>query len=317
MSTTSQQRRTSTPSLRVLTPRKNSNAGNCLYFILSVYEKGMIRNREQKSLKTYKLLEALRSGDTAALSTILLTYQSSTPPSPASSTSQSYSQTVTSTSPLLLATQCASYQTIEFIINNLLDKIDINHQDQRGNTALHYASQMGRIDVCELLLKQKNINDAVFNGEGKQAIDIAKNQDIADFLEENRTEYVKEISQLFQQYVSDSNYVGIQVLFQDPRASALIDINQQSSSGSTLLHDAAKKKDLEMVMFCLDHGADVSIRDRKRKVAADLTKDERIKNALKQGYLLKWTNYAGGYKNRWFVLEHGMLSYFKNQDDAG
>ncbi|CAG8618226.1 5069_t:CDS:2 [Acaulospora morrowiae] len=297
MSTNSQQRRTSAPSLRVLTPRKNSNAA------------------VEESLKTYKLLEALRSGDTAALSTILLTYQSSTPSSPASSISQSYSQTGISASPLLLATQCASYQTIEFIINNHLDKIDINHQDHRGNTALHYASQMGRIDVCELLLKQKNINDAVRNGEGKQAIDIAKNQSIADFLDENRTKYVEEISQLFRTYVSDSNYVGIQFLFQDPRASSLIDINLPSSSGSTLLHDAAKKKDLEMVKFCLNHGADVSIRDRKRKVAADLTKDERIKNELKQalppssqislpslisnqppklkGYLLKWTNYAG------------------------
>src|SRR6185369_1917586 len=36
-----------------------------------------------------------------------------------------------------------------------------------------------------------------------------------------------------------------------------------------------------------------------------------------KGYLNKWTNYAGGYKSRWFVLENCNLSYFKNQDDAG
>ncbi|RUP06784.1 Oxysterol-binding protein-domain-containing protein [Jimgerdemannia flammicorona] len=36
-----------------------------------------------------------------------------------------------------------------------------------------------------------------------------------------------------------------------------------------------------------------------------------------QGYLSKWTNYAGGFKSRWFVLdESGMLAYYKNQDDA-
>ena len=92
-----------------------------------------------------------------------------------------------------------------------------------------------------------------------------------------------------------------------------------------------------MVKFCIDHGADVGIRDRKGKLAIEVTKDERIKSLLKQmttttlvtsalesnqppklkGYLNKWTNYAGGYKNRWFVLENGILSYFKNQDDTG
>ncbi|OJJ48069.1 hypothetical protein ASPZODRAFT_129987 [Penicilliopsis zonata CBS 506.65] len=36
-----------------------------------------------------------------------------------------------------------------------------------------------------------------------------------------------------------------------------------------------------------------------------------------RGYLKKWTNYTGGYKLRWFVLEDGVLSYYKHQDDAG
>jgi oxysterol-binding protein 1 len=32
-----------------------------------------------------------------------------------------------------------------------------------------------------------------------------------------------------------------------------------------------------------------------------------------KGYLKKWTNYTGGYKLRWFVLEDGVLSYYKHQ----
>lgn len=32
-----------------------------------------------------------------------------------------------------------------------------------------------------------------------------------------------------------------------------------------------------------------------------------------KGYLKKWTNYTGGWKLRWFVLEDGVLSYYKNQ----
>ncbi|KAI1006379.1 Oxysterol [Podosphaera aphanis] len=36
-----------------------------------------------------------------------------------------------------------------------------------------------------------------------------------------------------------------------------------------------------------------------------------------KGYLKKWTNYRRGYQLRWFVLEDGVLSYYKYQEDAG
>ncbi|CRK31637.1 hypothetical protein BN1708_018798, partial [Verticillium longisporum] len=35
------------------------------------------------------------------------------------------------------------------------------------------------------------------------------------------------------------------------------------------------------------------------------------------GYLKKWTNYRKGYQLRFFVLEDGVMSYYKHQDDAG
>ena len=34
-----------------------------------------------------------------------------------------------------------------------------------------------------------------------------------------------------------------------------------------------------------------------------------------EGELLKWTNYAIRYKKRWFVLENGILSYYKSRED--
>ncbi|CAI2185017.1 6291_t:CDS:2 [Funneliformis geosporum] len=314
-------RRVSVPSLRIST--KNSNAA------------------VEESLKTYKLLEALRTGDTTALQAIISTYTPLAPSTPNSinSTSASFTSQHNSPSPLILGVQCASTNTIEFIIANFLGKhIDINQKDHLGNTALHYASKGGRIDVIELLLKQKNIDDTIVNVDGKQIIDLAKNQEIADILQANRDEFVEHSASLFKQYVMDSNYSGLHSLFSDPRAAALVDLNHQDpSTGATLLHDSARKRDVDMVKFCIEHGADVSIRDRKGKLAIEVTKDENIKLLLKnitattsiitapesnqppklKGYLNKWTNYAGGYKNRWFVLENGILSYFKNQDDTG
>jgi hypothetical protein len=35
-----------------------------------------------------------------------------------------------------------------------------------------------------------------------------------------------------------------------------------------------------------------------------------------EGVLKKWTNIAGGNKNRWFVLENGVLSYYKSREDT-
>lgn len=31
----------------------------------------------------------------------------------------------------------------------------------------------------------------------------------------------------------------------------------------------------------------------------------------KQGWLLKWTNYMKGFQERWVVLEHGVLCYYR------
>jgi hypothetical protein len=34
-------------------------------------------------------------------------------------------------------------------------------------------------------------------------------------------------------------------------------------------------------------------------------------NTYFSGYLMKWTNYIKGYQKRWFVLNNGLLSYFR------
>lgn len=126
-------------------------------------------------------------------------------------------------------------------------------------------------------------------------------------------------------------------------------------SGGTLLHEAARKRDTTLIQLLLMHGADPFRRDRRGKLPQDVTKDDRTRSILRKspaaaaaqrgiqekailgsgsaqisdnapggkdtreikGYLKKWTNYTTGYKLRWFVLEDGVLSYYKHQDDAG
>jgi ankyrin repeat protein len=114
-----------------------------------------------------------------------------------------------------------------------------------------------------------------------------------------------------------------------------VDISQLDvSTGTTLLHEAARRKDLRLVELAVRTGADVFVRDRRGKgVAEGAGKDDRVKVFLRQftnrdttllespsndvnaseppslkGYLTKYVNVAKGYGTRWFVLKDGMLS---------
>lgn len=124
-----------------------------------------------------------------------------------------------------------------------------------------------------------------------------------------------------------------------------------TESGGTLLHEAARAKDTRLIQILLMHGADPFQRDRKGKLPQDVTKDEKTKVIIKKspaaaaaqrgvqekavlgsnngqpshgtpggkdaremkGYLKKWVNYTTGWKLRWFVLEDGVMSYYKHQ----
>jgi hypothetical protein len=143
----------------------------------------------------------------------------------------------------------------------------------------------------------------------------------------------------------------------DPAPSALIDMLKSprvrlldlsyldDGSGTTLLHEAAKRKDLRLVELAIQAGADVFARDRRGKTVGEgAGKDDRVKVFLRQcklqyslckgpptnryavtnqdnalledsstppamkGFLSKYTNVAKGYNPRWFVLKDGVLS---------
>ncbi|THD18517.1 Oxysterol-binding protein [Fasciola hepatica] len=40
--------------------------------------------------------------------------------------------------------------------------------------------------------------------------------------------------------------------------------------------------------------------------------DSKSPDSLR-GFLYKWTNYIKGYQKRWFILQNGLLSYYRNQ----
>ena len=281
-----------------------------------------------EAVYSFKLLEALRKGDQQALIPLLQqTHKNDT------------HLAKESTSPLHLAVRCADFNIISFLLH--YKTIDLNAAEaQHGNTALHIAASSGRDDVVQLLLEQEDIDDSKRNHDGKDALGVAKTHEIAQQIQVSRAQLNVKYLELLSAYEQDMPGVDAKIhhLLDLPRHS-IIDLNAHGNNGSTLLHEAVKRKDTRMIETAVRKGADVYARDRRGKRVNDVTKDEKVKALLRQlhnadaakasqanqsgqppafkGYLGKWTNIAHGYKTRWFVLEDGILSYYHSQDDEG
>ncbi|KAK4545240.1 hypothetical protein LTR36_003420 [Oleoguttula mirabilis] len=304
----------------------------------------------EQSVRLFKVFEALRNGDTMAI---------------ARACKADGEAKLEGTSILHLAIQCAEQPVIEYVLSQ--PAADVSARDREGNTPLHVASMLGRSSVVKLLLKQKGVNDAIANYQGKTALDLARNPEIFQELQLARSVFMDSNVRKIQQLVVSLDYEGLEQLLNDSRVKTTLDVNGSElatdpttiQDGGTLLHEAARKKDVKLAQLLLLNGADPFRRDRKGKLPQDVTKDDRTRAILKRspaaqaaqrsiqektvlgesaqlgggssgesgpggkesremkGYLKKWTNYTSGYKLRWFVLEDGVLSYYKHQDDAG
>lgn len=324
----------------------------------------------EQSVRKFKLFEILRSGDEAAVSRAV----KETSGVPRASGGEQKNTTekpplgaLEGTTILHLAVQCADPSVMEQILSVAKATpgvaLDLNARDREGNTPLHLAATLGRPSIVRLLLEQNGINDALVNYQGRSPLDLARNAEIFRQLQLFRSLYLESLVKNIQGLVSHGDYGGLEKLLEDSRVESVLDVNSTElatgqitvQSGGTLLHEAARSRDLRLIQLLLMHGADPFRRDRKGKLPQDVTKDDKTRNILKRspaaaaaqrgiqektvlgtspspagestpggkearemkGYLKKWTNYTSGYKLRWFVLEDGVLSYYKLQDDAG
>ncbi len=322
----------------------------------------------EQSVRLFRLFEALRNGDTAAI--LKSIKESSSLKSTEGDGGQSSHGPLEGTSILHLAVQCAEPQVVEYVITTAITTpgvaIDFNARDREGNTPLHLAVVLSRAQIVRLLLAQIETNDLLTNYQGRTPLDLARNPDIYQQLQLSRSLFHDNKVRQIQNLVVSRDFDGLEKLLEEPRVGTAIDVNATElvaepvtiQTGGTLLHEAARKRETRLIQILLMHGADPFRRDRKGKLPQDVTKDEGTRGVLKKspaavaaqkgiqerailgnnaghsstgtgsvgdpllagkdsremkGYLKKWTNYTSGYKLRWFVLEDGVLSYYKNQ----
>ena len=304
----------------------------------------------EHSVRMFRLFEILRSGDRAAVSKA----------AKGNSEKGSPEQALQGTTILHLAIQCAEPSVVEHILSTVKSdpdvNLDLNAQDREGNTPLHLGSMLGRTTIVHVLLAQSSIDSSILNYSGRSPLDLARTPEIFQQLQLARAIFTDAQVQSIHRLVAREEYEELKALLEQPRVAAVVDVNGAElatdaitvETGGTLLHEAARKKDIRLIQLLLLHGADPFKRDRKGKLPQDVTKDDKTRTILKKspaaaaaqrgiqekailgsaladkamsskesremkGYLKKWTNYTTGYKLRWFVLEDGVLSYYKHQ----
>ncbi|KAI9641840.1 hypothetical protein NHQ30_009707 [Ciborinia camelliae] len=241
----------------------------------------------EQTVRKFKIFEALKNGDTAAISKAIRESDGSRM---SISSFATVSTNLEDTTILHLAIQCAEQQVIEYVLSDGAGTIDINARDRDGNTALHLAASLGRGSIVRLLLGQPGINDSLPNYAGRLPLDLARTPDIFQQLQLSRSIFVDSKIKQIQELVAQGDYTSLGKILEESRVKTVLDINggeftsdpMTVHAGGTLLHEAARKKNIELIQVLLLHGADPFRRDRKGKLPQDVTKDEATKAMLKK-----------------------------------
>ncbi|QPG72927.1 hypothetical protein FOA43_000231 [Brettanomyces nanus] len=216
----------------------------------------------------------------------------------------------------------------------------VNYQDKDGNTPLHLAVMSARNDVIDYLMSLSSINDTILNEELKQPIECTSSMEIVQLMSDLRTRYVEKEAARLRRGFQSRDFSLLESVLSVARARELLDINGTDPvTGDTVLLEFIKKDDVDLVKFILKHGGDPFKRSVSGRLPVDCTTSSSMRRVIKtacndqsvidsnsdhpavgpptfKGFLKKWTNFAGGYKLRWFVLAaDGTLSYYKSPNE--
>ncbi|KAF8629796.1 hypothetical protein AX17_005575 [Amanita inopinata Kibby_2008] len=280
-----------------------------------------------------KLLSALRSGDPALIHPFLAEIGKDRRTSIDADLD-------TGAAALHLAIRCSSADTVALLLSHRAISPNGVHPPGSGTTPLHLAASLGRVDIVNLLFEQDSIDDTLRDGQGRTCKDVARSKDVIRAIDDSRSFLNASYRSLLHSYIlspPNSQPPSALVSLLESRRISFVDLSYlDDDSGTSLLHEAARRKNLRLIELAVRSGADVFVRNRKGKTAYEgAGKDDQVRVFLRQyanhdntlinsstsdlptlrGYLNKYTNVAKGYNTRWFVLKGGVVSYYRHQED--
>ncbi|KAJ1731506.1 hypothetical protein LPJ61_002498 [Coemansia biformis] len=240
---------------------------------------------------------------------------------------------ISSCTPLHLAVQCPRKEVVVAILESVDPQVPVDAPDASGMTALHLATKAARKDVVRLLLRH-GADDMAQDAQGQDPLAYAAEPDVAAVLQEHRSELAYSCTTELYELARNRDAEGIERVLSDAHKAQHVYVMARDLEGATLLHVAVKNGLLGLAKWAIAEGVDVFARDGLGNMAVKYADQQQMRELLSQapvgnvrtalmddpprlsGELYKWTNYAGGWKPRWFELDDGVLSYYKNQADA-
>ncbi|KAG1737206.1 Oxysterol-binding protein-domain-containing protein [Suillus lakei] len=284
-------------------------------------------------LHQVKLLSALRSGDPALIHPFLTEIGKERRKSVDGDIN-------TGAAALHLAIRCASVDTVQLLLSHRAISPNGVHPPGSGTTPLHLSASLGRADIVSVLLDQAGIDDTLRDNNRKTCKDVAKVKEVIQTLQDSRSFLNASYRSLLHSYILSPMdappNAALVALLESPRARGVDLSYLDDASGTSLLHEAARRKNLRLIELAVRAGASVFVRNCKGKMAYEgAGKDDHVRVFLRQfadhdtslievpsseppvmkGYLNKYTNVAKGYDTRWFVLKDGVFSYYRHQED--
>jgi ankyrin repeat protein len=178
------------------------------------------------------------------------------------------------------------------------------HPPASGTTPLHLAASLGRADIVAVLLDQAGIDDTLRDNNGKTCKDVAKVKEVIQILQgayspsvlvptspmrllDSRSFLNASYRSLLRSYILSpmdaSPNAALVALLESPRARGVDLSYLDDASGTSLLHEAARRKNLRLIELAVRAGASVFVRDRRGKMAYEgAGKDDHVRVFLRQ-----------------------------------
>ena len=255
----------------------------------------------ETGLETLRIIEALRNhGDGKASNSDLPNVLAKLRPAKpiAASTNGQDAEPLPAPTPLQLAVKCARVSAIPIVLS--ARPSELNARDPAGQTALHLACALSRPDIVAVLLAQPSIDDMIRDLDGKTCLEACKGPDTAQLIQVSRAQFNASFAQKLQEYIGAAPSIEDPAVKSWAGRDAVIGwlsksrarcldlsarvqpLGHSKSSATTLIHEAAKRRDLPVLQLCQALGADLLARDGRNKTPLDYARDEKTRAYLTQ-----------------------------------